>query len=137
MPLQGYGWVGRDHAILPERTPSKENGAKTRRLPPPWPRRTLSGIGCPLCWAAHVAYSYWTSRIFPTLRLNNIRLKRLKNFSSSGSGTSMRNLLHGSIPSLLSTKLLISSTSRPMRVGSTAKIEIDAVSGSLPCGSPR
>src|SRR6266545_4091687 len=28
-----------------------QNYLKTRRLPPPLPRRTLSGIGCTLCWA--------------------------------------------------------------------------------------
>jgi len=34
-------WVGRDSATLPEPTPSHTNCLKTRRLPPPRPRRTL------------------------------------------------------------------------------------------------
>jgi len=44
-------WVGRDNAILSESTSSRSKCLKTRRLPPSWPRRTLSGVGCTLCWA--------------------------------------------------------------------------------------
>jgi hypothetical protein len=50
--------AGQDKAILTEPTSSQEKCLKTRTpslraaVPPPWPRRTLSGIGCSLCWAA-------------------------------------------------------------------------------------
>src|SRR6266508_6532626 len=39
-------WVGRDNAILTEPALSQKNCLKARRLPPPWPRRSLPGIGC-------------------------------------------------------------------------------------------
>ena len=57
-----YWWAGRDNATLPESISSHANGLKTRRLPPPWPRRTPapvvlcwgcrgSNARCTLCWA--------------------------------------------------------------------------------------
>src|SRR5215207_1239238 len=60
---------GRDHAVLPEPTPSHVKCLKTRSLPPPhlhlvpvqvWPRCS-SGIGCTLCWHTFVM----ASRPFP------------------------------------------------------------------------
>src|SRR5512133_1024465 len=47
-----HWWVGRDNVALPESTPSHERCLKTRRLPPPWLRRTLPEIGCTVCWHA-------------------------------------------------------------------------------------
>jgi len=68
MPLQGYcvapckGLVGGTRQRHFDGTNSKPRKVLdcpkgVRRLPPPWPRRTLSGIGCTLCYVPFWPFS--------------------------------------------------------------------------------
>jgi len=45
-----------------------------RRVPPPWPRRSLSGIGYTLCWAALISHDF----VF-TNAVHNKRVWRMAN----------------------------------------------------------
>jgi hypothetical protein len=94
-PDEGW-WVGRDDATLPEPTSSHTNCLKTRRLPPPRPRRTLPGFGCTLCWAGlvhdtiehfvHKLYSSFSSSISHDSSISTGRGNRPSSHSVQSSG---------------------------------------------------